>query len=151
MAITKVTRHNTPAFMAYISSDSAMTQNVYTKIAYNSELYDADGCYDASTNYRFLPTTAGKYFLSATAKQATNDSGNAMIISIYENGSSIYQYKNVSYNTTSQSISVQTSVVVDADGSNDYYEVFLYQNSGTRQITNDDTYDSHFLGYKLIT
>ena len=43
MAITKVTRHNTPAFMAYISSDSAMTQNVYTKIAYNSELYDTDG------------------------------------------------------------------------------------------------------------
>ena len=43
------------------------------------------------------------------------------------------------------------SFSADADGSNDYYEVFLYQNSGTRQITNDDTYDSHFLGYKLIT
>ena len=32
-------------------------QNIY----YNTETFDTDGCYDNSTNYRFTPTTAGKY------------------------------------------------------------------------------------------
>ena len=55
---------NTPAFHAYLSAvGTTLTSNSFTKVAFNSELYDTDNFYDNSTNYRFTPTTAGKYMV----------------------------------------------------------------------------------------
>jgi hypothetical protein len=35
-----------------------------TKVQCNTEVFDTDGiCYDNSTNYRFTPLVAGKYFV----------------------------------------------------------------------------------------
>ncbi len=53
---------NTPAFMAYLSSDQNISNGVYTKVQCDTELYDTDNAYDNSSNYRFTPQTAGKYY-----------------------------------------------------------------------------------------
>ena len=53
---------NTPAFFAFLSSDSSVVSDAtWTKVQIDSELFDTDNCYDNSSNYRFTPTTAGKY------------------------------------------------------------------------------------------
>ena len=56
---------STPAFYAYMSANQTVTNNVNTKAQVNTEVLDTDGCYDNSSNYRFTPTTAGKYVVYA--------------------------------------------------------------------------------------
>ena len=97
MAITKIIADsitsgaiaNTPAFEAYLSSDQVPSNDTETKINFNTENFDTDSCYDNATNYRFTPTTAGKYFVyskvrfqSASVSQLS-DTG----LQIYKNGS----------------------------------------------------------------
>ena len=55
----------TPAFFAYLSSNQNPSQNVYTKVTFDTEDVDSDGTYDNSTNYRFTPAVAGKYLVFA--------------------------------------------------------------------------------------
>ena len=52
-----------PSFYATLSSSQTITKGATTKVQIDTELYDSDGCYDNSSNYRFTPTTAGKYFV----------------------------------------------------------------------------------------
>ena len=55
---------NTPAFAATMSGGMNVAEDTYHKIQFNTEVLDTDGCYDHSTNYRFTPTTAGKYLIT---------------------------------------------------------------------------------------
>ncbi len=57
---------NTPAFEAYLSSNQSFSDASYTKVNFNTEIYDTDSDYDNSSNYRFTPTTAGKYLVYST-------------------------------------------------------------------------------------
>ena len=70
MALTKITGDGVgtgaagmgPAFAARPSSgQSAPSTETFTKVAFGTETFDTDGCYDNSSNYRFTPTSAGKY------------------------------------------------------------------------------------------
>ena len=54
---------NTPAFQAYRSSTQTISGSTWTKVQFNTEIYDTDSDYDNSTNYRFTPTVAGKYYV----------------------------------------------------------------------------------------
>ena len=54
---------NYPAFEAYLSSNQTLSDATTTKVQYDTEVFDTDGCYDNSTNYRFTPTEPGKYFV----------------------------------------------------------------------------------------
>jgi len=82
---------NYPAFEAYLGSTQTVTDNTNTKVAIDTEFFDTDSCYDATTNYRFTPTTAGKYFVYGSVEFDTSGSTNSAIDSvdvyIYKNGS----------------------------------------------------------------
>ncbi len=54
----------TPAFAA-TQANTGFTAGGDSKMAFATEIFDTDNCYDNSTNYRFTPTTAGKYFVFA--------------------------------------------------------------------------------------
>ena len=58
---------NTPSFFATASADqTSLSSGSFTKIQYNTELFDSSSAYDTS-NYKFVVPSggAGKYFLSA--------------------------------------------------------------------------------------
>ena len=55
----------TPAFEAKLGSDMNVTDNAQTKVTCGTEVFDTDNAYDNSSNYRFTPQTAGKYFVYA--------------------------------------------------------------------------------------
>jgi hypothetical protein len=81
---------NTPAFDAYLNGNQSISDGVITKVQFDTEFFDTDGDYDASTNYRFTPTTAGKYYVSSLIKaEATSDVISNVSLYIYKNGSSI--------------------------------------------------------------
>ena len=59
--------NNTPLFRAgpQNSGLQSISNNTYTKVSFSNEIYDPSGVYDASSNYRFTPGTAGYYLISA--------------------------------------------------------------------------------------
>ena len=57
---------STPAFQAYLSDDQTISNATVTKINFNTESFDTDNAYDNSTNYRFTPQVAGKYYIAVT-------------------------------------------------------------------------------------
>ena len=57
--------NNTPAFNVKLSSNTDVSSGVTTVVAFNSEQVDTDNAFNTS-NYRFVPQTAGKYFIAFT-------------------------------------------------------------------------------------
>ena len=153
MAITKVTRHNTPAFEARLTSDESLTDDTSTKLDVDAEIYDTDGCYDNSTNYRFTPDVAGKYFTygSITAN-ATTEQLKRFSLYIYKNGS-IYKYHSNYFTNNEAYIShIYTGAVIAMNGSSDYVELYIkleYESTGGLQVTGGNS-ESFFGAYKII-
>ena len=58
---------NAPAFMANRSANIAVTNNARNKVQCDTEIFDSGGQYDNSGNFRFTPTTAGKYYVFGNA------------------------------------------------------------------------------------
>jgi len=120
---------NTPAFFAFSNADQAVSDNTTTKVAANTEIFDS-GDYDATTNYRFTPTVAGKYFVygavfienaTTTLKQATGY--------IYKNGGNVAGNQNNFQNSYGYQFTATINTVLDMNGSSDYAELFGYFDS----------------------
>ena len=116
---------NGPAFSAYFSGNPGLSANTQTKIAANTELFDTNSCYDATTNYRFTPTVTGYYIVTlfATIYTGTNQASFTKRISIYKNGS-VYKEAsfdgNFAYSNNNHTMSI-TSLVY-CNGTTDYIE-----------------------------
>lgn len=121
-----------PTFSVYRSGTQSITAGVWTKVQYNAETWDTDNSFDSSTNYRFLPTTAGYYQISASV-QCTGTSG--QYGAFYKNGS---EYKRFDDGTTNN-MGVSGSCVAYMNGSTDYIEVFIQSAGGTPNVTNNAT------------
>ena len=117
---------NTPSFMAARTTNQVIATATYTKLAYDAELYDTDGTYDKDTNYRFTPGEAGKFYIFCRMRMAglTSDK---FYGSIYKNGVEWLDIRNGS-NATGEV--VINGAIIDDAGASDYYEVFVYQESG---------------------
>ena len=139
------TAGNSPAFEAYASSDLSLSNNVHTKQQYNTEVFDTDSAYDNSSNYRFTPQTAGKYFVYAQTKiEANADSLQFVQSSIYKNGSQYREQMHDARNNNGLQFSVFVSAIIDMNGSSDYVEGFvkgfvtggnLYSRAGTKSTS----------------
>ena len=117
---------NYPSFFASLSANqTGLTDNVYTKAQCDTEILDTDGYYDNSTNYRFTPLVAGKYYVYG---QVTGDTGNSNLVSfdtaLYKNGSLLQTSYSVSANNYSATQSQSIQLIVDMNGTTDYLELF---------------------------
>ena len=120
---------NTPAFDVQKPGSQAVSSATYTKVAFYSEIYDTDGCFDADTNNRFTPTTAGKYYVYAQVQcnSAADDNLSSTEILIYKNGSAdSHTTAHDNFATAYPRIfNAKTSATIDFNGSSDYVEVFV--------------------------
>ena len=142
---------NTPAFEAYRSSNQTISDNTATKIQFDTEVYDTAGNYDNSSNYRFTPSVAGKYYVSNTICVAPDSNMQYITASIYKNGSRIAQSLKGFNNTDpigNNYFSVTVNIIADANGSSDYFEAYAYlhQDGDFRSTSRENV----FLGYKII-
>jgi len=144
---------NTPAFHATMSADqTGATNNTFTKISFNTETFDSDGTYDHSSNYRWTPAVAGKYFVSAQVDLRDNGANEDLqqkTIAIYKNGSA---HRIASFKTSSgdyiagnavQTISITDILSLDDD---DYIEIFAKAYNKTWDCEADN---SMFFGYLI--
>ena len=135
---------NTPAFMAYNSTVTSMTNNTPTKVLFQTENFDVGSCYDTSTS-RFTPTTAGKYFFNASVSVNSTGNFDKNDVNFYKNGSAFASFRTYHTSYTSS----HGSVIIEANGSTDYFEIYYEQNSGgaLNTINNQSTF---FSAYKII-
>jgi len=146
----------TPSFEAYNNANQTVSDNTHTKLQFNTEVYDTDGCYDNSTNYRFTPTVAGKYFVYASGQAETEASQLQFTqISIYKNGSQ-YAQRNIDFRSNNGlQISANISAIVDMNGSSDYVEIYgkIFKGGGsTIRFKADSTSEKsmQFGAYRII-
>jgi len=149
---------NTPAFFAYLSSDQTGNgDDTNVKVQINTELFDTDNCFDNSTNYRFTPTTAGKYFLSIQVNVDSTAVSNlrATDVRIYKNGSAIAISNNNLTNNMGRILAPSYSVIADANGTSDYFEVYAQLNTNSSSsfsiLGHSTEHRTWFSGYKIIT
>ena len=142
---------NTPNFLVFRSGNQSVSLNTTTKVQFDSETYDTANAYDNSSNYRFTPQTAGKYHLYSNVYLANGSNANntEYTIRIYKNGSQIalshldHRTAGIGYQQ-----SIPIAIVAEANGSSDYFEVFIYGNWTGGSI--NATSSSFFGGYKII-
>ena len=148
---------NTPSFWAgRTATQSSIVSGTATKVEFNTEAWDTDGEYDHTTNYRFTPQTAGKYFFSAGIAcyaEAGVSKMSRMYLKLYLNGAawsrSTLDLRNSLYYEGVPSISGAISL----NGSSDYIEVYIqaYTDSGDVSIDGNSTPSQNwFTAYKLI-
>ena len=139
---------NVPAFHASLSSDQSISNATYTRVNFDTELFDSDGTYDNSSNYRFTPAVAGKYYLYTSVRAETATDFNNFQIMIRKNGSDVL-FGNVGHVHYENNVVVG---IVDSD-SDDYFDVFMYQDSGgsvnARGVANG--MESFFGGFRITT
>ena len=145
---------NTPAFEAYASAtQSGVTDNVFTKIAMNTELFDTNSMYDTST-YRFTPTVAGKYFVYGMVylEASSQNRMNRAVVSIYKNGSGYKQ--TIPYygaDNISWVVSGSVATTIDFNGSSDYVELYAKLNVYGGTVELDGRQEIGVFGaYKII-
>jgi len=118
---------NAPAFTAYLgSAQTGISDSTEVKVNINTEVFDTDNAYDNSTNYRFTPQVAGKYFVYASVhnKTDTNSSQATSLINIYKNGS-VYKKTFINFATNyARLANIDISAVIDMNGSSDYIEIY---------------------------
>ena len=146
---------NTPAFQAYRSSTQTISGSTWTKVQFNTEIYDTDSDYDNSTNYRFTPTTAGKYFCYFMVNSSwTGSSGGYDLRSKFQkNGGNITGYTDAELidfgdgaNINLIGTSASGYAVINFNGSTDYLEVYHRSTAPTPFVSGA----SYFGAYKII-
>ena len=122
---------------------------VISKITCDTEVFDSNGAYDPSTNYRFtIPTGEGGtylFFFAAKIRSDTLHQLRAADILLRKNGSTICS-NNSNYN---QNLALQYHAAtfwMDTGSASDYYEIFFQPSvdSGTGKANN-----GRFFGYKI--
>jgi hypothetical protein len=149
---------NTPAFHVYLSSNQGISNETDTKVQFDTEVFDTNNAFDNSTNYRFTPQVAGKYFFYLTVMpQASSIDNNIDYVycELRKNGSATAGYWNIldfRSDRDGRKFSVSTCGILDMDGSSDYVEGWgtLKCNSGTREFGGAHR-ETFFGGYKIIT
>jgi hypothetical protein len=148
-----LTGQNYPAFEARLGSDQGISNNTNTKITFDSEYFDEGSCYDNSTNYRFTPTKAGKYYCYSTVRIATGNANllNSVILSFYKNGTNFPGNNRPFWRTDSnpwRDITCRIGNTIEFNGSSDYLEVFteVLQASGTPTLAEDSSFGAYRIG-----
>ena len=140
---------NKPAFHAYKSGSSqSVPNNTVTKITFETELFDSDGCYDKDTNYRFTPTTAGYYYLYYQMKNANQT--DYIYSRIRKNGSTDLALE-IHYTGSDVDDMAKGFTIAHANGSSDYFEVYLQQTKGSAANVPNGEQNTYFGGYLVTT
>ena len=144
---------NNPRFFAYMSAHQSVSDNVNTKVAFNTALFATSGTYDTS-NYRFTPGVAGNYQFSIQVVGDSQATANLYANSLYlfKNGSGLGSFRAGEVNNNyvdnyprQHAIYLNMSIATDAD---DYFEVYAQINdtSGTPQVYR---YGSYFSAFRI--
>lgn len=119
-AVTGTMAIQGPAFFARLGTSQTLSFSTDTKVALDTELFDTNSNFD-TTNYRFTPTVAGYYQISAAIRGTGSTTNTGLGLIIYKNGTAL-----TSTTSTSTALAQFTShsVLVYLNGTTDYIELY---------------------------
>ena len=138
-----------PTFGVYKNANQTISANTWTKVTWSTENWDSDNCFASD---KFTPNKSGKYVLTATLRCEKTSSG-SVYFGIYKNGAVV----NYVAGGTSQPtlIWLTGSPVATANGSTDYFEVYVYMNGGAGGTvygnSSDGSANTYFQGYGVAS
>jgi hypothetical protein len=136
---------NGPTFRAFIAVAQAIVSNgTQQRVTFGSETFDTDNNFTSS---RFTPTVEGYYQLNSTVRIAgTVGTGENMLV-IWKNGGEYSRGTNGSGTEIGANFySMQVSDIAYANGTTDYFEIYIQQGSGGNRDTTAGTNISYFSG-----
>ena len=135
------------------TSQTSIANNTNIKVRWTTEIWDTGNNFEidaddsgGATESRFTPTIAGKYLLIAVVAVSPLDAAGVADIMIYKNG---VVYKSTRFTVTatpSSNIIPQIACIVDANGTTDYFEVYIYQNGGGSESIDGGIGNTYFMG-----
>jgi hypothetical protein len=141
---TAMVSGNMPAFSAYASGTTSVSNATWTKVTYATEDFDTNNNFASS---RFTPTVAGYYQITCSSNLATSAS---TLVSIYKNGASVAVIGGIGIIAVIDSGAI-ISKLIYFNGSTDYVEVYVYQNTGTTINSQANQQGSWFTGSLVRT
>lgn len=128
-------------------SDQTINASSVTKVSFTNAVFDRQGEFDVTTNYRFTATKSGLYLFTAqiTWQSLGNTADYNMII--FKNGAS-YLYLDRRYLQSGHNLSLFANVIVELD-QNDYIELYVWHNSASSETIDGNTYWTFFAGAKI--
>jgi len=136
---------NGPTFIAFIAVAQAIVSNgTQQRVTFGSETFDTDNNFTSS---RFTPTVEGYYQLNSTVRIAgTVGTGENMLV-IWKNGGEYSRGTNGSGTEIGANFySMQVSDIAYANGTTDFFEIYIQQGSGGNRDTTAGTNISYFSG-----
>ncbi len=134
---------NGPAFSVYTSANQPFSAATFTKVQFNTKVFDTNTNFDAATNYRFTPTVTGYYQFSLGLNMLTGSAVNATFIAIAKNGSQIL--------VSGYTYPIGTGTLIAGgllymNGSTDFVEAYVYQGGMTQTIFGNRVDLTYFQG-----
>jgi hypothetical protein len=135
---------NGPAFRAFIAVSQTITSGSQQKVTFGSETFDTNGNFASS---RFTPTVEGYYQLNATVRISGSSGTGEVMITIWKNGSEYARGTNEGGTEQGANwYSMQVSDLAYANGTGDYFEIYVQQSSGGNRDTTAGQNISYFSG-----
>lgn len=143
----------TPAFEAYMSANLSISGSTDTVVTFNTENFDTDSAYDTS-NYRFTPQVAGKYYFYITLNIEDGNTGAMQWLGFGKNGTfgntGIGGSNRRTWSTAGNSY-VTASAHITLNGSSDYVQPYVrHENSVDCYAQSGSRVWSIFGAYRLI-
>jgi hypothetical protein len=124
-----------PAFSAYASSGTVTSTGANTKISFQVEEYDTNNNFASN---RFTPTIAGYYQINAAVYWGVAMTTRSVIY-VFKNGAAT----TVGYGSdfgNSNNYNNTLSNLIYANGTTDYFEIYVYQQTGGNLTTGTGSY-----------
>ena len=127
-----------PAIRVHLGgSNQSIGHVVFTKLQFNTKIFDTTNDYDNSTNYRFTPSVEGYYLITANGFIASLADAKQMLVTLYKNGSEIHRGSQVTNGASGSNQSVVSGLLY-FNGSTDYVEAYIYHSHGSSRNANAD-------------
>ena len=149
----------TESFLAILSSNQSVSDNVSTLVGFDTESYDVGSNYtNTSSNYKYTVPSAGKYRFYAQVSGATDGSYavNNTFARLYKNGSdNVIFNSSPTHQNSHAPDTAQTTLDVTVDCSaNDYFQIYAQINStgsghSVTNIYSDSSRRTFFGGYRI--
>jgi hypothetical protein len=125
---------NGPAFSVYRDSSATIPTDVLTLMSWTNEEYDTAGC---MTNTRFTPNVEGYYSLVGSVRIDGDIGTGERMLSIKKNGNEYRRGMNAKGTASvgTDWFQMEVSCQVYANGTTDYFELFVQHGAGANRNT----------------
>ena len=134
-----------PAFSVWKGSNQTITTASYTKVTWGTEEFDTDACFASD---RFTPSVEGKYALCSEVYWDNATAGITFRVAIYKNGTILKEGIQTSEAGIAKPVVMS---IVAANGTTDYFEIFVFHNAGISKDVNGSAIQSTYFSGALVS